>query len=74
MFRAPDSCLPTRACVYCRRIWQEAKRLCGGALKIYPYHGSNRKKDPEFLAQFDLVVTTYGVVQVKSLFFFFYLA
>ncbi|CAM9658994.1 unnamed protein product, partial [Laminaria digitata] len=43
---------------------EEAKRLCGGALKIYPYHGGNRKKDPNFLAQFDLVVTTYGVVQV----------
>ncbi|CAM9694657.1 unnamed protein product [Ascophyllum nodosum] len=42
---------------------EEAKRLCGGALKIYPYHGCSRKKNPKFLAQFDLVVTTYGVVQ-----------
>lgn len=50
---------------------QEAKRLCGGALTIYPYHGGNRKKDPEFLAQFDIVVTTYGVVQVKTHILFF---
>ncbi|CAM9341014.1 unnamed protein product, partial [Laminaria digitata] len=45
---------------------QEAKRLCGGALRIYPYHGGNRKKDPDFLSQFDLVVTTYGVVQADA--------
>lgn len=44
---------------------QEAKRLCGGKLKMYPYHGQGRNKDPEFLAKFDLVVTTYGVVQVR---------
>ncbi|CAM9246167.1 unnamed protein product, partial [Ectocarpus fasciculatus] len=43
---------------------EEAKRLCGGALSIYPYHGSHRKKDPAFLAEFDIVVTTYGIVQV----------
>lgn len=43
---------------------QEAKRLCGGALTIYPYHGGNRSKDPSFLSKFDIVVTTYGVVQV----------
>ncbi|CAN0514492.1 unnamed protein product, partial [Scytosiphon promiscuus] len=41
---------------------QEAKRLCGGALTIYPYHGQGRSKDPSFLAKFDVVVTTYGVV------------
>lgn len=38
--------------------------MCGGALCIYAYHGDYRKKDPEFLAKFDMVVTTYGVVQV----------
>lgn len=43
---------------------QEAKRLCGGALTIYPYHGQGRKRDPAFLSNFDMVVTTYGVVQV----------
>ena len=32
---------------------------------MYPYHGQGRNKDPEFLAKFDLVVTTYGVVQVR---------
>lgn len=47
---------------------QEAKRLCGGALTIYPYHGGNRKKDPAFLAKYDMVVTTYGVVQVGRCF------
>lgn len=36
-------------------------------LSIYPYHGGNRKKDPNFLAKFDIVVTTYGVVQVRQL-------
>lgn len=46
------------------RSAQEAKRLCGGALSIYAYHGGNRKKDPAFLAEFDIVVTTYGIVQV----------
>ncbi|CAN0099467.1 unnamed protein product, partial [Ectocarpus sp. 4 AP-2014] len=45
---------------------EEAKRLCGGALSIYPYHGSNRRKDPAFLAKFDIVVTTYGVVQYDA--------
>lgn len=43
-------------------------RLCGGALTIYPYHGSNRNKDPNFLAKFDLVVTTYGIVKVLGRF------
>ncbi|CAN0135201.1 unnamed protein product, partial [Ectocarpus sp. 8 AP-2014] len=45
---------------------EEAKRLCGGALSIYPYHGGGRKKDPTFLSQFDMVVTTYGVVQADG--------
>ncbi|CAM9715351.1 unnamed protein product, partial [Ectocarpus sp. 12 AP-2014] len=45
---------------------EEAKRLCGGALSIYPYHGGNRRKDPAFLAKFDIVVTTYGVVQYDA--------
>eukprot|EP00904_Undaria_pinnatifida_P006227 jgi/Undpi1/2734/HiC_scaffold_14.g06112.m1 len=45
---------------------EEAKRLCGGVLSIYPYHGGNRKKDPNFLAKFDIVVTTYGVVQADA--------
>jgi SNF2 family DNA or RNA helicase len=40
----------------------EAKRLCGDKLSIYPYHGANRKRDPEALAKYDIVVTTYGVV------------
>eukprot|EP00752_Nemacystus_decipiens_P018364 g16475.t1 len=42
---------------------EEAKRLCGGALTIYPYHGQSRNRDPAFLSKFDMVVTTYGVVQ-----------
>ncbi|CAN0153840.1 unnamed protein product [Scytosiphon promiscuus] len=45
---------------------EEAKRLCGGALTIYPYHGQGRSKDPSFLAKFDVVVTTYGVVQADA--------
>ncbi|CAM9167625.1 unnamed protein product, partial [Ectocarpus sp. 12 AP-2014] len=43
---------------------EEAKRLCGGALSIYAYHGGYRKKDPALLAKFDMIVTTYGIVQV----------
>eukprot|EP00903_Cladosiphon_okamuranus_P014611 g13549.t1 len=46
---------------------EEAKRLCGGQLSIYPYHGGNRKKCPEFLAKFDMVVTTYDVVRFDAM-------
>ena len=38
----------------------EAKRLCDNQLSIHPYHGSNRIRDPAKLAQYDIVVTTYG--------------
>jgi replicative superfamily II helicase len=38
----------------------EAKRLCDNQLTIHPYHGSNRIRDPAKLAQYDIVVTTYG--------------
>eukprot|EP00752_Nemacystus_decipiens_P018369 g16478.t1 len=45
---------------------QEAKRLCGGALTIYPYHGQSRNRNLAFLSKFDMVVTTYGVVQMDA--------
>ncbi|CAM9694406.1 unnamed protein product [Ascophyllum nodosum] len=45
---------------------EEANRLCGRTLKIYQYHGASRDKNPCFLSQFDLVVTTYGVVQADG--------
>jgi len=32
------------------------------ALSIYQYHGSSRKKDPKFLADHDVVVTTYATL------------
>ncbi|RKF54362.1 DNA repair protein RAD5A [Golovinomyces cichoracearum] len=33
-----------------------------GSLSYYIYHGSNRLRDPRKLAQYDLVITTYGSV------------
>lgn len=63
-FQAPSCGKPLFA-----RSAQEAKRLCGSALSIYPYHGGHRKKDPAFLAEFDIVVTTYGIVQVPFVVF-----
>ncbi|KAI1007752.1 hypothetical protein K3495_g480 [Podosphaera aphanis] len=33
-----------------------------GSLRYYIYHGSNRLKDPRTLAEYDLVITTYGSV------------
>lgn len=33
-----------------------------GALTYHVYHGANRIKDPDKLAEFDLIITTYGSV------------
>ena len=40
----------------------EATRRCP-SLRTYCYHGSHRVRDPERLRGYDLVLTTYGVVQ-----------
>ncbi|KAG5178369.1 SNF2 family N-terminal domain-containing protein [Tribonema minus] len=42
---------------------EEARRLCDNKLSIYPYHGGSRTKDPKKLAQYDIVVTTYGICE-----------
>lgn len=41
---------------------EEAKKLCGDTMKIAQYHGSSRIRDPAKLSQYDLVVTTYGIL------------
>lgn len=38
--------------------------LLGGGPVAVDHGGGVRRKDPAFLAQFDMVVTTYGVVQM----------
>ncbi|KAI1379432.1 SNF2 family N-terminal domain-containing protein [Hypoxylon crocopeplum] len=44
--------------------WEEQIKahIKPGQLTYYIYHGSNRIKDPKRLAEFDLVLTTYGSV------------
>ncbi|KAF4774190.1 SNF2 family domain-containing protein [Colletotrichum scovillei] len=44
--------------------WEEQikQHIAPGELSYYIYHGSNRIKDVEKLAEFDLVITTYGSV------------
>ncbi|KAI1095967.1 SNF2 family N-terminal domain-containing protein [Rostrohypoxylon terebratum] len=44
--------------------WEEQIKthIKPGQLSYYIYHGSNRIKDPNILAKFDLVITTYGSV------------
>ncbi|KAL2753446.1 hypothetical protein ACRALDRAFT_2111359 [Sodiomyces alcalophilus JCM 7366] len=44
--------------------WEEQikQHIAPGSLSYYVYHGSSRIKDIERLAQYDLVVTTYGSV------------
>ncbi|XP_071995106.1 transcription termination factor 2-like isoform X2 [Engystomops pustulosus] len=38
------------------------KRVSEGRLTVYLYHGANRDKDCQRLAQYDIVVTTYSLV------------
>jgi SNF2 family DNA or RNA helicase len=44
--------------------WEEQIRqhIKPGALKYYVYHGPNRIRDASKLAEFDIVITTYGAV------------
>ncbi|WYZ45384.1 hypothetical protein EsH8_VIII_000700 [Colletotrichum jinshuiense] len=44
--------------------WEEQikQHIAPGELSYYIYHGSNRIKEVEKLAEFDLVITTYGSV------------
>lgn len=41
---------------------EEAKHRLNQDLTVYMYHGGNRVRDPDKLKQFDIVVTTYGVI------------
>jgi SWI/SNF-related matrix-associated actin-dependent regulator of chromatin subfamily A3 len=34
----------------------------GRPLRVYVYHGASRKLDPHFIAQFDIVITTYSTL------------
>ncbi|KAJ2519365.1 hypothetical protein H4217_002738 [Coemansia sp. RSA 1939] len=34
-------------------------------LRVYPYHGSSRHKNPKKLCRYDVVLTTYNVVQAE---------
>lgn len=40
----------------------EKKVKPGHRLKVYKYHGPNRIRDPEYLQQFDVIVTSYSMV------------
>ncbi|KAI1322995.1 SNF2 family N-terminal domain-containing protein [Xylariaceae sp. FL0255] len=44
--------------------WEEQIRthIAPGELSFYIYHGANRIKDPQVLANYDIVLTTYGSV------------
>ena len=44
----------------------QAKSKCTDSVKIYQYHGSNRNRDPKFLANQDIVVTTYQEIMAMS--------
>lgn len=39
-----------------------AKRGKGDPLRVYVYHGNMRRPEPEFLADFDAVITTYATL------------
>ena len=41
---------------------QEAASKLDGSLNIHAYHGSSRKRNPDFLATQDIVITTYGTL------------
>lgn len=37
-----------------------------GALKIYQYHAANRKRNTEFLAAHDIVLTSYSIIRAET--------
>ncbi|KAK6853338.1 SNF2 family domain-containing protein [Apiospora arundinis] len=47
--------------------WEEQIKthIKPGTFSYYIYHGSNRIRDPKKLAQYDLVITTYGSVSTE---------
>lgn len=44
--------------------WQLEARKFVPELKIYVYTGTSRKKDSKYFDQFDLIITSYGIVRV----------
>ena len=47
--------------------WQSelVKHTREGALKVYIFHGNNRSRDVEFLAQQDVILTTYATLSLE---------
>ncbi|KAI5838951.1 SNF2 family N-terminal domain-containing protein [Morchella snyderi] len=44
--------------------WEnEIKKHTNNALSVISYHGANREEDPEVLAQADVIMTTYSVLE-----------
>lgn len=39
--------------------------LTDGTLRIYIYHGNSRRPDPEFIANFDVVITTFSTLATE---------
>ena len=48
--------------------WREEieKWVKPGTLKVYVYHGTSRITDPEKLADFDVILTTYSVIEAEG--------
>lgn len=44
---------------------EEFRSAGSDTLKVYVYHGASRKGDPNFLAQFDIVITTFSTLQTE---------
>ena len=45
-------------------------KLSDPDIKIYAYHGGNRKRDVAFLAQQDIVVTTYSILGSDAVYWY----
>lgn len=47
--------------------WEDqiGQHVIRGSLKVYVYHGAQRRSDPEFLAKYDVVLTTYSILSLE---------
>nr|GMD69512.1 putative SWI/SNF-related matrix-associated actin-dependent regulator of chromatin subfamily A member 3-like 2 [Ipomoea batatas] len=45
-----------------RPVEEIEMHACPGTLSLYLHYGQSRSKDPKFIAQSDVVLTTYGVL------------
>ncbi|KAI7907279.1 SNF2 family N-terminal domain-containing protein [Cokeromyces recurvatus] len=43
----------------------EIEKHTNNALSVFVYHGANRPKDPEFLKQFDVILSTYSIMETS---------